>query len=110
MADVAELIRRLEVLEQEGSAAAIERMGRRIDKVEQSLNAIRDKQEGHSTVLVKAVGFLEETRLRVSVVETRLERVEEKLDKAIADIAGLRKDLPAMLAEAVRAGKGGEEE
>ena len=96
------LIRRLEVLEQEGSAAALARL-------EKGISAIQDKQEGHNTALGKIIMLLEETRLRGSEIERaggdqamRLDRVEMRTGRIENEIIALRRDLPTIVADAVR--------
>lgn len=88
MTDIAELIRRLEVMERDGSAAAIARLETRV-------SAVEDKLNGHSTALGKIIMIVEETRERVSKIEIRLDRLE-------ADIKGLRRDLPGIIADTMR--------
>lgn len=98
MADVAEILHRLEVLEREGSVAALARLDARVTGIQQ-------KQDGHSTALVKIIEILEETRLRVSAVEVELSGLRDEVRAVKADVSGLRRDLPAMLVDAVRAGR-----
>lgn len=95
MAQIEEIIRRLEVMERDGAAAAITRLETRVGAVEKRL-------DGHSTALVKIIELLEETRMRVSKVEITQEDHTKKISELQADIKGLRRDLPTVVAEAMR--------
>src|SRR5262245_42028800 len=95
MPEVDELIRRLEVLERDGSAAALTRLEKRV-------SAIQDKQEGHNTALGKIIMLLEETRLRVSAVEFTLTDYASRMARIETEIAALRRDMPAIVSEALR--------
>ncbi len=99
MADVAELLRRVEALEKDASLEALVRLERRLGEVERRI-------EGHNTVLGKALVILEETRLRVSDIEVkhgeRLDRLESSLGQLRKEFNDFRRSFPGEVAEAMR--------
>lgn len=87
-----------------------------LEELDRRVSELERKQDGHATALGKIIMLLEETRLRVSAleqrmdkleyrlvqVEDRLARVETRLGKVESEVQALRRDLPGIVTAAVR--------
>ncbi len=66
------------------------------------VSSLETKREHTNTALGKIIVILEETRLRTTASETRLDTFEKRLEKVEQEIKGLRRDMPSIVADAMR--------